>query len=312
MLRTRIPPARQASCKVFFCILLLIESYNAMAQSQDALEPKDERIEKGLYVEGAILKTIESTSVAAQVSGMVQVLNVKEGAKVKLNQEIGRVRDTAVRLQMEKSKLSITIAEKKQNSDIDRRMAEKNRAVAENEYQRAVEANQQIKDVYPINEVDRLRLLFDRAGLETERAVHQQAMAALDVAMAEMEYKQSLELSQRHRIVAPCDGVIVALEKRIGEWVEPGTVVVKVVQIDKLRIEGFINALDALPELVGTTARVLIEGTVPLIETSAKLVFISPEANPLNSQVRVFLEVDNSNGKLRPGIRPTTIIHRLP
>ena len=283
-----------------------------MAQSQDALEPTGEKIEKGLYVEGAILKTIESTSVAAQVSGMVQVLNVKEGAKVKLNQEIGRVRDTAVRLQMERSQLSITIAEKKQNSDIDRRMAEKNRAVAENEYQRAVEANQQIKDVYPINEVDRLRLLFDRAGLESERAVHQQAMAALDVAMAEMEYKQSVELSQRHRIVAPCDGVIVALEKRIGEWVEPGTVVVKVVQIDKLRIEGFINAIDALPELVGTTARVLIEGTVPLIETSAKLVFISPEANPLNSQVRVFLEVDNSNGKLRPGIRPTTIIHRLP
>jgi len=283
-----------------------------MAQSQDALEPKDVKIEKGLYVEGAILKTIESTSVAAQVSGMVQVLNVKEGAKVKLNQEIGRVRDTAVRLQMEKSKLSITIAEKKQKSDIDRRMAEKNRAVAENEYQRAVEANQQIKDVYPINEVDRLRLLFDRAGLETERAVHQQAMAALDVAMAEMEYKQSIELSQRHRIVAPCDGVIVAIEKRIGEWVEPGTIVVKVVQIDKLRIEGFINAIDALPELVGTTARVLIEGTVPLIETSAKLVFISPEANPLNSQVRVFLEVDNKNGKLRPGIRPTTIINRLP
>ena len=312
MLRTRIPPARQASCKVFFCILLLIESYNATAQSQDALEPRDARIEKGLYVEGAILKTIESTSVAAQVSGMVQMLSVKEGAKVKLNQEIGRVRDTAVRLQMEKSKLSISIAEKKQKSDIDRRMAEKNRAVAENEYQRAVEANQQIKDVYPINEVDRLRLLFDRAGLETERAVHQQAMAALDVAMAEMEYKQSLELSQRHRIVAPCDGVIVALEKRIGEWVEPGTVVVKVVQIDKLRIEGFINALDALPELVGTTARVLIEGTVPLIETSAKLVFISPEANPLNSQVRVFLEVENKNGKLRPGIRPTTIINRLP
>ncbi|HUP79429.1 MAG TPA: hypothetical protein VM260_12835, partial [Pirellula sp.] len=64
-----------------------------MAHSQDALAPKNEKIEKGLYVEGAILKTIESTSVAAQVSGMVQVLNVKEGAKVKLNQEIGRVRD---------------------------------------------------------------------------------------------------------------------------------------------------------------------------------------------------------------------------
>ncbi len=297
---------------IFVGIHVFVNSHDAQAQTADLDEPKETKPTTELHIEGAILKTIESTSVAAQVSGMVVALNVKEGSSVKQNQELGRVRDTAVRLQMEKSKLSIAIAEKKRSNDIDKRLAEKNRAVAENEYRRAIEANALVKDVYPLNEVDRLKLLFDRAGLESERAVHLQAMAALEVSLAEMEYKLSADLSQRHRIVSPCEGVVIAMEKRIGEWVEPGTVVLKIVQIDKLRIEGFINAIDAVPDLVGRTARVLVESTVSPIETSAKLVFISPEANPLNSQVRVFLEVDNPDGRLRPGLRPTTIISRLP
>ena len=297
---------------ITICMIVLFNSASANAQTVDLLQSRDVKPKEELNVEGAILKTIESTSVAAQVSGMVVALNVKEGSKVKLNQELGRVRDNAVRLQMEKSKLSIAIAEKKQRNDIDKRLADKNRAVAENEYKRAIEANLLVRDVYPLNEVDRLKLLFDRAVLESERAVHLQSMAALEVSLAEMEHKLSVDLSQRHRIIAPCEGVVIATEKRIGEWVEPGTVVLKIVQIDKLRIEGFISAIDASPELVGKTARVLVEGTVPPIETSAQLVFISPEANPLNSQVRVFLEVENAEGKLRPGLRPTTIIRRLP
>jgi multidrug efflux pump subunit AcrA (membrane-fusion protein) len=40
------------------------------------------------------------------------------------------------------------------------------------------------------------------------------------------------------------------------------------------------------------------------MKATAKLVFISPEVNPINSQVRVFLDIDNSDGKLRPGLRP--------
>jgi multidrug efflux pump subunit AcrA (membrane-fusion protein) len=42
--------------------------------------------------------------------------------------------------------------------------------------------------------------------------------------------------------------------------------------------------------------------------SEAKVVFVSPEINPLNSQVRVFLEVDNRAGKLRPGMIPVVSI----
>jgi multidrug efflux pump subunit AcrA (membrane-fusion protein) len=282
------------------------------AQSEQTIGTESAPPSRELLLDSAILKTIESTSVSAQVTGLLGTLSVKEGSKVKSDQEIGRVLDGLVRLQMEKARVSYDVAKKKQKSEIDKELASKNRAVAENEYQRAVDANKQVKDVYPLNELDRLKLLFDRAVLESDRALHQQEMAALEVSLAEIEYKQSLELLQRHRILAPCDGVVVSVERRVGEWLEPGTVLLKIVRTDRLRIEGFLQAIDAAPELIGSIAHVTLEGIEPPIETKAELVFISPDANPLNSQVRVYLEVDNSQGLLRPGLRPKTVIQRVP
>ena len=126
-----------------------------MGQSDEGTEPKANWIATEIVVEGAILKTIESTSISSQVAGRISELTVKEGAKVKADQEIGRVHDAAVKIQLEKSKVAIAIAERKQKNDIDKRLAAKNQQVAQNEYRRAVEANLQVKDVYPLNEIDR-------------------------------------------------------------------------------------------------------------------------------------------------------------
>ena len=279
-----------------------------LAQTEPVSKPVETSSVREISVDGAILKTIESTSVSSQVTGILSELKVKEGTKVKVGLEIGRVRDDAVRLQIDKAKVSHDVAKKKQSNEIDKMLASKNRAVAENEYERAIVANKEMKDVFPVNELDRLKLLFDRSVLESQRAVYQQEMAAFEVSLAEFEYKQGVELLQRHRVVAPCDGVVVTMEKRVGEWVEPGTVLLKIVRTDKLRIEGFLQAVDASPKLLGSKASVILEETSPPIETTAALVFISPDANPLNGQVRVFLEIDNAKGTLRPGLRPKTVI----
>ncbi|MDZ4848963.1 MAG: efflux RND transporter periplasmic adaptor subunit [Pirellulaceae bacterium] len=247
---------------------------------------------------------------ASQVSGMVHVLDVHEGSKIKKGQEVGRIRDIAVRLQMDKAKLSFDLAQKKQANDIDQKLAAKNRAVAENEFTRAMEANLKVSNVYPINEIDRLRLLFDRANLELERTVYQKSVTEMESALAALEYKQSQELLLRHQIISPCNGVVTSVEKRIGEWVDPGSILFTIVQIERLRIEGFVNALDITPQHIGTKAKVRIQN--PPIESEAELVFIHPDANPVNLQVRVFLEIDNREGLLRPGLRPTVTIDNVP
>ncbi|MCA9182644.1 MAG: biotin/lipoyl-binding protein, partial [Planctomycetales bacterium] len=79
----------------------------------------------GIELEGAILKTIDATSLAAQVAGPLRELLVKEGDIVKANQALGKINDDALRLELEQLKTQITVAQKKQANDIDERLAEK-------------------------------------------------------------------------------------------------------------------------------------------------------------------------------------------
>jgi multidrug efflux pump subunit AcrA (membrane-fusion protein) len=267
------------------------------------VETKAGESPSAITVSGAILKTIEATSLAAEVSGTIQELQVKEGDSVAKGQRLGAIKDEAVRLELLQYKTQIEMARKKQANDINRRLADKARQVADNEYQRALNSNARVPDTYPINEIDRLKLIADQAQLEVERAIHDQEIAGFEVELALGNYRKSYELYLRHQITAPAEGVVVAVEKRVGEWVEPGTTLLRIVRTDPLRVEGFITAADIRAELVGKTAIVSIVDAAHQDSMAGRVAFVSPDVNPVNSQVRIFIEVDNKDGKLRPGLR---------
>ncbi len=255
--------------------------------------------QESIPLEGAILKTIETTTLSAQVAGTIRELKANEGDRVSAGQLLGRINDEAVRLELEQLRIQEEIANRKQTNDINRRLAEKGQQVAQTEYQRALTANARVPNTYPINEIDRLKLVADQAKLEVERAAYEQELAGMEVTLAKGNYRKTYELYTRHQVTAPTAGVVVAVEKRTGEWVEPGSDLLRIVRIDRLRVEGFISAAHAQQKLVGKTATITtsddsIKGTV---------VFVSPDVNPVNSQVRVFIEIDNANGKWRPGLR---------
>ena len=257
-----------------------------------------------LVIDGAVLKTVEVTSVAAQVAGVLKMVHVREGDRVHVGASLGIIDSKSSDLQLERSKVALDVAQKNLENTIDIDLARKNFAVAENEYARALESNKVVSDVYPAVEVERLKLVRDRAELEVSRAQFTKEIARLECVKSEIEHKQLVDLIGKHTISSPVSGMVVALEKRTGEWVEPGAVTVRIVEIDRLRIEGFLNAEQADMELLHRDANVELVLAGKPMKTTAKLVFISPEVNPINSQVRVFLDIDNSDGKLRPGLRP--------
>ncbi len=185
-------------------------------------KPMVEEPKSIINLEGAILKTIDSTIITAQVTGILEDVQVKEGVLVQAGELLGKVKDDAVRLKLAQQQTQLVIAQRKQSNQIDKKVAEKSRDVAETEYQRALNANARVSNTYPLNEIDRLRLVAERSRLEVERAVYDLEMAALDVSVANSELKQTEELLDRHKIVSPVDGMIVNVDKRPGEWVEPG------------------------------------------------------------------------------------------
>jgi multidrug resistance efflux pump len=254
-------------------------------------------------VENALLKTIESTKLAAEVAGKIEKLDVVEGTTVKTDQTLGKIRDKAVKLQMERARIALEIAKRKQRSDIDLRLANKRAEVAKSELDRAITANAKIANTYQAKEMERLQLISASANIEIERAEHDRSLMGLDVLTAENEFRQAEHLFERHQIRSPAIGVVVAVKKRVGEWVEPGTELMEIVRIDRLRIEGFINAVAANEPLMGLDANVIVLKGSEERKLPGRVVFISPDANPVNGQVRIFLEVDNSAGEFRPGMR---------
>ena len=262
---------------------------------------------EGIALEGAILKTIESAVVAAEVVGVLEEVIVSEGVEVKAGQLLAKIDHEAIRIKLKQLRTQLEMARRKQENDIDRRVAVKNREVAANEYQRALTANARVANTYPLNEIDRLKLIAERAALEVERSVHAIELAGLEVAVAQSEYEQSEELLRRHAVLSPMAGVVVAVEKHRGEWVEPGVELFRIIRTDRLRVEGFVDAAVA-DGLIGRTAKVQLRRRGETIEVEGKVVFVSPDVNPVNSVARVFLEVDNGDGRLRPGLRVDAVI----
>jgi len=258
---------------------------------------------KLILVENALLKTIESTKVAAEVTGRIANLDVVEGDLVKSNQALGKIDDRSVRLQLQRAKLATAIARHKSASQIDLQLAEKRSSVAKNELERAESANAKVPNSYPTKELDRLRLVVDTATLEIERAKHDQTLLGLEAALMENDQKIAEDLLTRHQIFSPSNGAVISLSKHLGEWVEPGMELLEIVQLDRLRVEGFISAIHAGKQLVQRPAVLQLQIAEQQHTLSARLVFVYPEINPVNNQMRVHLEVENLQGILSPGMR---------
>ena len=77
----------------------------------------------------------------------------------------------------------------------------------------------------------------------------------------------------------------------------------RIVRIDRLRVEAFLDANQVADGLLGRNVTLSVEfANRPRAEFAGKVVFVSPEVDPVNGQVRVWAEVENRGLLLRPGL----------
>ncbi len=254
-------------------------------------------------LENALLKTLEATTVSAEVSGRLSDWKVQEGHRISQGQLLGKVNDRAASIQLQQMKTALDRARLKHKSDVELRLAESRTEVSKNELERAIAANTRIADTFPLKEVERLKLLHQTNLLEVERAQQDRQVGALEVIQAEDQFRAAEELVQRHQIRSPVDGVIVSVRRRLGEWVEPGAEVLQIVNLDRLRIEGFVPAISSAEIEIGCSASVILTVGKEQIRREAKVSFVGHEVNPATGQIRIFLELPNSDLSLKPGMR---------
>ena len=65
---------------------------------------------------------------------------------------------------------------------------------------------------------------------------------------------------ERRNVRAPFDGMIVSVEQETGEWVETGTKMMRIIDLQTLEVEGFIEASRAQQGLTGKPVTIELSG----------------------------------------------------
>lgn len=266
-----------------------------------------------LVVEAALVTVIEQVEVPARVEGVLAELNAREGQLVNAGDALGRIEDVEPALTLRRATFELDIARKQARTDIKIRVAKKAAELAEIELRRAKESIEKYKKSVSETELDRLRLSSEKAVLDIDQTLHDQQIAEMTALLKETERQLAESAVERRRIPAPLSGVIVQVNKHRGEWVEPGQTVLRMLRVDRLRVEGLVNVKKLSGDATGRRATLTLDlPGHPASEFDGAIVFVSPEVNPVNGQVRIWAEVENRDLALRPGLQGVLTIHPEP
>lgn len=262
-----------------------------------------------LRIESALLTLIEHADVSAGEAGLLSLLAVKEGETIAEGKPLAKIDDREAKLIRARAETELKVARALADNDIKVRFAKASVAVAEAELKRSLESNIKFAKSVSQSEIDRLKLVVDKTILEIEQADLDLQQAKLSWQVKQHDLDRAILAVERRTIAAPFPGMVVQWKKQHGEWVEPGTPVMRLIRLNRLRAEAFLASQTLPTNLVGRPATLLVDvpGKSPA-KFEGKLVFVSPEIDPVNGQVRVWAEIDNSDLSLRPGQTGTLVI----
>jgi macrolide-specific efflux system membrane fusion protein len=261
---------------------------------------------ESLAIDAVVLRPMVEAEVPARQTGVLAKIAVEEGAVVNAEQTLASLDDRAARLAVTKAELEREQAFAKANNQLRIQYADKALEVARAEMQRSAESNEQFARSISQSQLDVERLTVEKLELERQQAEHDIALDKFELRLKENAVETAKLDLELHAVRAPFAGVVALVRGRPGEWVQPGTPVLRLVAIERLRAEGFAPAVWTASNVVGAKVRFALmseQDEAPGFSGGAEgvLRFVSPEVDPVSRQVRIWAEIDNRQLQLRPG-----------
>jgi macrolide-specific efflux system membrane fusion protein len=283
--------------KLLLLTLLAISQSTVVAASQP------------VHAASVLIRLIDDVEVPARVAGALASIDVVEGQFVEKGFRLAQIDDMEARVIQERARVELEISAKTAENDVAIRSATKTLTFGRSDYGRLKRAVESFPRSVSQTELEETELRAEQAELDLEHARHEFDLATLTKELKAQEFRLTQHQVDVRQILAPLSGIVVDVARRSGEWVEAGDKVLRIVRMDRLRAEGFVQAADAARITHRAPAQIIValpeQGTR---ELSGEIVFVSPEVNPVNGQVRVWAEFDNHKSLIRPGLRGTMTI----
>lgn len=269
------------------------------------------------YVPHCIISLIDHADMPAEESGILTSLTAKEGQEVKKGEVLGKIDDRDALAREKAAGAKLAAATKKAVSENELKVARKIIELAVAEYNESVEINKRSPDSIPEATVRRQRVQWEKAVLDEAVAVDNHIIAGHDKTVAEAEAQAVQYEVDRRTLRAPFDGVIVQLYRQESEWVQPGEPILRIVNMDSLRVEGFLSAEDYAPDQVkGASVTITVDlAGDDEAKINSTISYVSPVVEA-SGDYRIWAEVEkNPPGRgeypwlLRPGSEAEMQIH---
>lgn len=255
-----------------------------------------------------VVSLIDQVELPAQLPGVLVEVTAKKGMLVRKGQILAHIDDTTAQVRLKSAKAKLDVTKEKAEDDTELRAAKKVAELYKAEYEESVAINKRSPNSIAEMQVRRQKVQWEKSVLDAEVNEEKLQVAKLEQKVAEVEVENVETELQQRQIKSPFDGVVVELLRQQSEWVKDGEPLLKVVNMDRLRVEGFLPADEYAPEQVlGARAVVkvrVVDGEPQPLACTVD--FVSPLVEA-SGDYRVFAVIDNAPGRggypwlVRPG-----------
>ena len=275
-------------------------------------------------VEHCVVSQVEHVQLPAQEAGVLAHLGVKEGDTVKPLKEgdtvkegdiLGKIDDTDALVRKKAAQYKLNVETEKATNDALVRLQAKLIELYKAEYEQSLAINKRSLGTISASELRVQRVRWEKAVLDAVVEDMNFKITGLQQKVAEVELEAVENELSRRTLKAPYDGVVVRLIRQRSDWVREGDPILWIVRMDRLRVEGFVNADKVAPhEVFGAEVAITVDLVGETVENiSGTISFVSPIVES-NGDYRVWAEIKNPAGRgdypwrLRPGIEADMVI----
>lgn len=278
-------------------MLTLVLSVNA--------EDTTETSARQLRLSHCLVSLIEEAKVPAREKGVLEPIQVREGMEITKGVLMATIYHRQADLQKELAQNELKLAQAKAKDEIELLSAKTLAQAAQDEYQATLKVFK--TGASTESELRQARLAHQQAKLQIQQAEHNREVARLSVLTSEVRVKAAELLIEHSQIKSPISGVVTNIYSNGGEWVNMGDPIARVVRMDRLRVEGFVNVGKYAPrEILGKEVTVEVRLAHDRTERlKSKIVFVSPLVEA-SGDYRVWTEITNrridGHWVLQPGL----------
>ncbi len=255
-------------------------------------------------IEGCFVTRFREVRVSAPAAGVLVEVLAREGYRVDADAVLARLDPRQAELELQHARHEEATAQQIAQNQLEVEVAESHLTQAQDDLATSQRANRRLGGTVRAHELRRQRFVLRQRELQLLQKRHERSVAAITAA-DKTTLRKLAELNlQQQTVRSPQSGTIVELFRQQGEWVNPGDPICRVLQLQRLCVEGFADAGRYHgSQLVRRQVKVILPlpGQKPY-QTQGQVTFASPEVDAATGRFRVRAEVENPDFVLRPGM----------